>query len=93
MKRPRLNIYLEGNDIKRRIKIAAAKRDISITEYCTRAIAEQLIRDGDAAGYEAVGREDVRDKEQILREMDELRQSIGPIGVSVTELIHEGRRR
>jgi len=92
-KRPRLNIYLGNSELRRRIKIAAARRDLSITDYCTRAITEQMIRDGEAVGYETAATDAARDKERILEEMDELRRRVGPIGVNVTELIHEGRRR
>jgi hypothetical protein len=34
-----------------------------------------------------------KEKLALLAKMDELRQRIGPIGISVTELIKEGRRR
>jgi hypothetical protein len=45
-KKPRLGLYFENSEIKRRLVIAAAKRGISPTAYCTRAIEEQLVRDG-----------------------------------------------
>jgi hypothetical protein len=45
-KKPRLGLYFENEEIKRRLVIAAAKRGISTTAYCTRAIEEQLVRDG-----------------------------------------------
>lgn len=44
---PRLNIYLPDPAIRRQVKAAAAKRDVSISEYCLRAITTQLIRDGE----------------------------------------------
>jgi len=34
-----------------------------------------------------------KEKLALLAKMDELRQRIGPIGINVTELIKEGRRR
>lgn len=41
----RLNIYLPDPVIRRQVKAAAAKRDLSVSEYCLRAITSQLIRD------------------------------------------------
>ena len=42
----RLNIYL-SDATRRRVKIAAARRAVSISEYCLRAITAQLVRDGE----------------------------------------------
>lgn len=42
----RLNIYLP-TATRRQVKTAAAKRDLSLSEYCLRAISAQLIRDGE----------------------------------------------
>lgn len=44
---PRLNIYLPDLAIRRQVKAAAAKRDLSVSEYCLRAITAQLLRDGE----------------------------------------------
>jgi len=43
----RLNIYVNDPTIRRQVKIAAAKQDISVSEYCLRAITLQLIKDGE----------------------------------------------
>lgn len=43
----RLNIYLPDPAIRRQVKAAAAKQDLSVSEYCLRAISSQLIRDGE----------------------------------------------
>jgi hypothetical protein len=43
----RLNIYLPDPSIRRQVKAAAAKQDLSVSEYCLRAITAQLIRDGE----------------------------------------------
>lgn len=45
----RLNIYLPDATIRRQVKAAAAKQDLSVSEYCLRAITVQLIRDGERA--------------------------------------------
>jgi hypothetical protein len=49
----RLNIYVNDPAIRRQVKTAAAKQDISISEYCLRAITLQLMRDGERPRKEA----------------------------------------
>ena len=41
----RLNIYVHEQNIRRQVKAAAVRKDISISEYCLRAITDQLIKD------------------------------------------------
>lgn len=91
-KQARLSLYLKDDNLRRQIKIAAAKRDMSITDYCTKAIKEQLIRDGEMPLQE-VPPSAREDKLSLSRKMDKLREEIGPIGISVSELIKERRRR
>ncbi len=43
----RLNIYVNDPTIRRQVKTAAAKQDISVSEYCLRAITVQLMKDGE----------------------------------------------
>lgn len=43
----RLNIYIKDPTIRRQVKTAAARQDISVSEYCLRAITLQLIKDGE----------------------------------------------
>jgi hypothetical protein len=43
----RLNIYVHDPAVRRQVKAAAAKRDLSVTEYCLRAILRQLAKDGE----------------------------------------------
>jgi len=43
----RLNIYINDSTIRRQVKTAAAKQDITVSEYCLRAITLQLIKDGE----------------------------------------------
>lgn len=38
----RLNIYIHNPGIRRQIKAVAARKDISISEYCVQAITNQL---------------------------------------------------
>lgn len=44
---PRVNIYLPDPGVRRQIRTAAARQDLSVSEYCLRAITIQLIRDGE----------------------------------------------
>lgn len=83
----RLGLYLEDGEIKKQIKIAAAKRGISTTAYCAEAIRERLQRDGEMSDKVD------RDRLALLSRMDKLRQEIGPVGATTAELVEEGRRR
>lgn len=44
----RLNIYLYNPAIRRQVKMTAAKQDLSVSEYCLRAITTQLGKDGES---------------------------------------------
>jgi hypothetical protein len=48
----RLNIYVHDPNIRRQIKEMTARKDISISEYCLRAIKSQLIKEQKAAHEE-----------------------------------------
>ena len=48
----RLNIYINDPAIRRQVKTAAAKQDISVSEYCLRAITVQLMKDGEKPSRE-----------------------------------------
>ena len=89
VRKARLGLYLEDEEIKKKIKIAAAKRGISTTAYCAEAIKERLVRDGEIVPQPPRNEA----KKAIFAEMDRLRQEIGPLGITTTELIKEGRRR
>lgn len=43
----RLSIYLHDPAVRRQIKMTAARQDVSVSEYCLRAITAQLIKDGE----------------------------------------------
>lgn len=43
----RINIYVPDPAVRRQVKAAAAQRDVSVSEYCLRAITAQLVRDGE----------------------------------------------
>ena len=84
----RLGLYLKDEKIKRQIKVAAARRGMTVTDYCARAIEERLIKDGERS---AEGKD--KNKVALLSRMDKLRQEIGPTGISTAELVEEGRPR
>ena len=86
-KKARLGLYLEDEEIRRQIKVAAAKRGMSTTAYCAQAIKERLVKDGEISDR-ADG-----NKKALLARMDKLRQEIGRIGMPTAELVEEGRRR
>jgi hypothetical protein len=88
-KRARLSIDITDLGIKRLVKVAAAKRDMAIKDYCLEAITRQLRRDGELPGDE----EQIRRAKALAERMDQRRVEIGAIGLSVTDLIKEGRRR
>jgi hypothetical protein len=52
--RARLNIHLPDAAIWPAVRTAAAKRNLTVFEYCLRAIAAQLVRDGKRAGGRAI---------------------------------------
>ena len=92
-KKARLSLYLEDEEFKREVKVAAAKRGVAITEYCAEAIEERLIRDGERSKTMIRNKNVLEEKMAALARMDELRRKIGPIGLRTSDLINEGRRR
>lgn len=53
MRKSRLNIYVDDPITRRHVKSAAARQDLSISEYCLRAITEKLDREGEAVPEES----------------------------------------
>jgi hypothetical protein len=92
-RKARLGLYLEDEEIKRQIKVAAAKLGRTVTDYCAEAIEERLIRDGERSMATSKSRNTNKEKLALLARMDELRREIGPIGLRTSELVEEGRRR
>ncbi len=86
-RKARLGLYLEDEEIKKQIKIAAARRGISTTAYCAEAIRERLQRDGE------MGDKATKARLALVSRMDKLRGEIGPINITTAELVKEGRRR
>lgn len=68
----------------------AAQKGMSVSAYCLQAIRQQLAKD-EATGPSS--EEKLTEAAKAARRLDELREELGPIGIPVTELIAEGRRR
>jgi len=84
----RINIYVPDPTIRRKVKAAAAKRDLSISEYCLRAITNQLITDG-----EELPRRTRHSLKAAITEARRFRSTFGGqvFAVSSAELIGEAR--
>lgn len=88
-KKARLNIYLPDPAIRREIKSAAAKRDISASEYCLHAIVELLDRDGEHSNTDRKRR-----LKKVLREARRFQaKAFGRrvLSVNSADLIREAR--
>ena len=83
----RLNIYLDDPAVRDKVRAAATARGMTISEYCLMAIKAQLERDP-AADERALER-----RRKAAEAIDRLRRKIGPIGIPVSALVREGRRR
>ena len=83
----RVNIYLDDPVLKREIKVAAANQGVSLSAYCVDAIREKLSR----ARSRAIATSELEHRETSAA-LDRLRTEIGPVGISVRELIDEGRK-
>jgi hypothetical protein len=86
-KRPRLSIDITNGSIERHIKIAAARRDMTIKHHCLQVITAQLVRDGELPAQDA----EVRQAQALAERMDRLRREIGPTGVLLCRLTEAGR--
>jgi hypothetical protein len=83
---PRLNIYVGTPRLREHVRMAAARAQISVSAYCEEAIRRRLVEDGELEPTQDSAR-------AAARELDRQRQLRGPIGVPVSTLIAEGRRR
>jgi hypothetical protein len=83
----RVNIYLDDPGLRTEIKVAAANQGVSLSAYCVDAIRERLSR-----ARSSVTAQSKLKRRETAAALDRLRSEIGPIGISVRELIDEGRR-
>jgi hypothetical protein len=84
-KRPRLGLYYENEFIKKKIEYAAMRRGISTTAYCTRAVEECLVRDGELGTPE--------ERKEYIEETEKQRENLGPIGIPTAEVTKDPKRR
>ena len=84
----RLNIYVDRSDLREAVKIAAARRGVTLSAYCLEAIRFRLIEEGYLPRQEPEV-----SQQHAARALDSLRTKIGPIGVPVSDLVAQGRRR
>ncbi len=91
-KKARLGLYLEDEELKKQIKIAAAKHGTSVTDYCVEAIEDRLITEGERGAAQSKNRKS-NARAELLTRMDQLRKAIGPIGIGTADLVKEGRPR
>jgi hypothetical protein len=97
MGKRRIQVYIEP-ELKLRIKLAAAKRKLSVIEYCLKAIKQQLA-DEDLPEREQI-EIPVTPKKQddtLISDMRELRERIlarrdgKPIDIDILELVRSER--
>jgi len=84
----RLNIYVDRSDLREAVKIAAARCGVTLSAYCLEAIRLRLMEEGFLPRQEREV-----SQQQAARALDSLRTKVGPIGVPVSDLIAQGRRR
>ena len=53
MKKTRLNIHVDDPVIRKQVKTAAARHDVSVSEYCLRAVKEKLAGEDEAMPKES----------------------------------------
>jgi predicted DNA-binding protein len=82
----RANIYLDSRELKERIKLGATRAGVTVSEYCQEAIRRRLSDEG----LLPPSRESAKAAAGAL---DRLRGRHGRLGVSVRDLIEDGRRR
>lgn len=86
----RLNIYVHDPTIRRQVKAAAARRDLSLSQYCLRAITAQLVRDGERSPGPEAPR--VREEAVAAARRFQAERFAGQVfAVSSAELIQEAR--
>ncbi|NPV69247.1 MAG: hypothetical protein HPY55_01200 [Firmicutes bacterium] len=83
-RRQKLSIYIDDAELRRRAKVAAARRDMSLSQFCEEAVREKIDLE------EGVDR--IAGAIRAAQRMDERRARIGRLGLSARDLIDEGRR-
>jgi hypothetical protein len=82
----RVSVYLDTSDLRERIKVAAARRGVSVSDYCLAAVRRRLAQDGLLPPSQRTAR-------SASASLDKLRERIGPVGVPVRDFVDEARQR
>ena len=80
----RLNIYLDYQ-LKGQVRVAAARAGLTLSQYCVGAIRRRLAEEGIGSPMP-----DMTSSAAIA--IDRARKRNGPLGISVRDLINEGRK-
>ena len=86
VKHTRLNIYLDPPELRDLVRLAALRRGQTASAWCVDAILDRLRSEG-------LSPPDPERARRAAEKMDAFRKQVGPIGINVTDLINEGRRR
>lgn len=81
----RLSVYLDDPVLREKVKIAAARRGVSISTYVLQALRDRL-------AWDEVLLEEINPQE-AAKALDVIRTQVGPVGVPVRTLVEEGRYR
>ena len=85
----RLNMYVDDPQVRGQVKLAALQVGMTVSAYCLEAIRRRLADEG----YLSAGEKRKMTPQEAARDMDRIRKEIGPIGISIRDLINEGRYR
>jgi len=81
-----LNIYVDSPRFRERVKVAAARAGVTVSEYCQESIRRRLEQEGQLPASRETAR-------AAAGALDEIRHRHRQLGMPVSELIAEGRRR
>lgn len=83
----RLNIYVHDPDIRHQIKEMTARKDISISDYCLKAIKTQLLREQKA------GHGEKNHLKKAVKKAQRFQETFGgrTFAISSADLIREAR--
>ncbi len=96
MQKKRIQVYTDP-ETHRRVELAAARRGVSVTEYCLRAIRQQLLEDEILEAEKVEVRDRPSPGKDVIEELRDLRERIKArrggklITVDILEQVREER--
>ncbi len=97
---PRLDVYVPNQQVRRRIKLAATKRDMRVSQYCLEAILERVEEDEvleKEATKAARGEEEETTVEELRNWQETVRTKLGgrplPDSADLLRRLREKRTR